>query len=319
MPMPVAQPPYLSYTLQSIPPQYLRSSISSPDLRHARQSQPQINQEYQLSTNPPNIRTSFRTGDWICHNPACAAHNFTRNPICIGCSTPRPSVPGTSTTVPGVRSGDISPSPGTNSPLSPGSPSPPGSLLYNPNNQNQNPTLHIASPRFLQNNHHHHNLNQTFPNNGNGSLSLPSSPSSNINPSFSFTSSLQSISSLTTNPAPSLSSLTSSASGTTTQLTLGPGNQLRPLPSILTPTGRAFAVGGRVRNVSPNPLSPCVLFWPDNEDLPSEGQVRPVYSGTPLSEETQALAPTSTLFSGTRFVASAALLDPNDQIHDEME
>ncbi|KAF9480307.1 hypothetical protein BDN70DRAFT_623129 [Pholiota conissans] len=32
--------------------------------------------EYTLSTNPPNPKTSFRLGDWICPSPKCAAHNF---------------------------------------------------------------------------------------------------------------------------------------------------------------------------------------------------------------------------------------------------
>lgn len=43
----------------------------------------------------------------------------------------------------------------------------------------------------------------------------------------------------------------------------------------LTPSGRAFARGGNVRNVSRNPLSPCIIYWPDNEPLPEQGQIRP--------------------------------------------
>ncbi|KAH8831194.1 hypothetical protein DL96DRAFT_1705634 [Flagelloscypha sp. PMI_526] len=54
-----------------------------------------------------------------------------------------------------------------------------------------------------------------------------------------------------------------------------------PLPSpphpLLTPSGRAFAVGGRVQNVSTDPLAPCVMYWPDNEPLPEQGQIRPGY------------------------------------------
>lgn len=80
-----------------------------------------------------------------------------------------------------------------------------------------------------------------------------------------------------TSSLPSSPSVTNFAQG---PLTLGPGNQIRPLPSILTPSGRAFARGGRVRNVSPNPLAPCVIYWPDNEDLPLESQVRPTFTGT---------------------------------------
>ncbi|KAI0039522.1 hypothetical protein FA95DRAFT_1014231 [Auriscalpium vulgare] len=31
---------------------------------------------YVLSSNPPNARNVFRTGDWICRTAGCAAHNF---------------------------------------------------------------------------------------------------------------------------------------------------------------------------------------------------------------------------------------------------
>lgn len=43
----------------------------------------------------------------------------------------------------------------------------------------------------------------------------------------------------------------------------------------LTPSGRAFAIGGRMQNISNDPLAPCVMFWPDNEPLPEPGQIRP--------------------------------------------
>lgn len=44
---------------------------------------------------------------------------------------------------------------------------------------------------------------------------------------------------------------------------------------ILTPSGRALAVGGKVQNISTDPLTPCILYWPDNEPLPEQGQIRP--------------------------------------------
>ncbi|KAG6837044.1 hypothetical protein H0H93_015615 [Arthromyces matolae] len=44
---------------------------------------------------------------------------------------------------------------------------------------------------------------------------------------------------------------------------------------LLTPSGRAFAVGGRVQNISSDPLSPCIMYWPDNEPFPEQGQIRP--------------------------------------------
>ena len=47
------------------------------------------------------------------------------------------------------------------------------------------------------------------------------------------------------------------------------------VPHILTPSGRAFSVGGRVLDVSSDPLSPCIIFWPDNEPFPEQSQIRP--------------------------------------------
>jgi hypothetical protein len=47
------------------------------------------------------------------------------------------------------------------------------------------------------------------------------------------------------------------------------------IPHILTPSGRAFSVGGRVQDVSSDPLASCFMFWPDNEPLPEQGQLRP--------------------------------------------
>ena len=44
---------------------------------------------------------------------------------------------------------------------------------------------------------------------------------------------------------------------------------------LLTPSGRALALGGKVQNVSRDPLAPCVVYWPDNEPLPEQGQIRP--------------------------------------------
>ena len=38
-----------------------------------------------------------------------------------------------------------------------------------------------------------------------------------------------------------------------------------PVHHLLTPSGRAFSVGGKVQNISTDPLSPCVMYWPDNE------------------------------------------------------
>lgn len=56
-----------------------------------------------------------------------------------------------------------------------------------------------------------------------------------------------------------------------------------PVHHLLTPSGRAFAVGGKVQNISTDPLSPCVMYWPDNEPFPEQGQIRPsVIMGVPV-------------------------------------
>ncbi|KAJ7223022.1 hypothetical protein GGX14DRAFT_426572 [Mycena pura] len=44
---------------------------------------------------------------------------------------------------------------------------------------------------------------------------------------------------------------------------------------LLTPSGRSFASGGKVQNISSDPLSPCIMYWPDNEPFPEQGQIRP--------------------------------------------
>lgn len=56
-----------------------------------------------------------------------------------------------------------------------------------------------------------------------------------------------------------------------------------PVHHLLTPSGRAFSVGGKVQNISTDPLSPCVMYWPANEDFPEQGQIRPsVVMGVPV-------------------------------------
>jgi hypothetical protein len=54
-----------------------------------------------------------------------------------------------------------------------------------------------------------------------------------------------------------------------------PASLSHRIPHILTPSGRAFSVGGKVQDVSSDPLFSCFMFWPDNEPLPEQGQIRP--------------------------------------------
>ena len=61
---------------------------------------------------------------------------------------------------------------------------------------------------------------------------------------------------------------------------------------LLTPSGRAFAVGGKVQNISSDPLSPCIMYWPDNEPFPEQGQIRPSgLIGVPVSSRCSCTTP----------------------------
>ena len=51
-----------------------------------------------------------------------------------------------------------------------------------------------------------------------------------------------------------------------------------PLPIQLTPSGTQICEGGKVQNISNNPLAPCYMFWSFNEPLPEPGQIRPTLS-----------------------------------------
>ncbi|KAJ7584909.1 hypothetical protein C8J56DRAFT_137905 [Mycena floridula] len=159
--------------------QVLRLSTSHSELSRGH-LEPKT--DYTISSNPPNPRNSFRSGDWICNSPNCAAHNFGRNLACIGCGSAR-------------------------------SPTYPSPIRAQP------------SPRFLS----------TPPLSPMSYNSFPSTPQS---PSF-------------------------------------PSVQSKGAHPLLTPSGRGFAVGGKVQNISSDPLSPCIMYWPDNEPFPEQGQIRP--------------------------------------------
>ncbi|KAG2005958.1 hypothetical protein CC2G_002323 [Coprinopsis cinerea AmutBmut pab1-1] len=199
----------------------LRLSASHPDL------------SYTLSSNPPNPKTSFRFGDWICPQPKCAAHNFGRNLSCIGCGCPR--------------SGN-------------------GTII-----QPQNNVLQLPSPRFAS--------------------------AANTDMSTVYYSSAQpnhqqhlNVPNLFEDYARSRQQSQSQAAAVAaaTQVQPGPhhpqhqvppraaaGIPPKPTHPILTPSGRAFAIGGKVQNISSDPLSPCIMYWPDNEPFPEQGQIRP--------------------------------------------
>lgn len=47
---------------------------------------------------------------------------------------------------------------------------------------------------------------------------------------------------------------------------------------VLTPSGRQFSIGGKVQNISRDPMAPCFMFWSFNEPFPQPGQIRPALS-----------------------------------------
>ncbi|EJD43039.1 hypothetical protein AURDEDRAFT_185801 [Auricularia subglabra TFB-10046 SS5] len=150
---------------------------------------------YTLSSNPPNPRhagNAFRQGDWLCPQPQCAVHNFSRNVVCISCGGPRPAL----------------------------QPLPPQTVIQPPFLP---PHQAMPSPRFV-------------------AAAVPGIPS----------------------PSPLAAAM---------QVASQKGQ------SLLTPSGRAFSVGGKVQNISTDPLAPCIIFWPDNEPLPEQGQIRPPMNG----------------------------------------
>ncbi|KAG6856542.1 hypothetical protein H0H87_003361 [Tephrocybe sp. NHM501043] len=67
---------------------------------------------------------------------------------------------------------------------------------------------------------------------------------------------------------------------------LAPAPPPKSAHPLLTPSGRAFAVGGKVQNISSDPLNPCIMYWPDNEPFPEQGQIRPSgLVGVPYSQQ----------------------------------
>ncbi|KAG1728853.1 uncharacterized protein EDB91DRAFT_1160580 [Suillus paluster] len=199
----------------------LRMSLSTPDLHKCvhvgtptfvQSSMGSQNDDFVISSNPPNPRTTFRLGDWICNSPNCAAHNFGRNLACRGCGCPR---------------SDNQPSTMQRQ----GSCGPPASRLP-------------VSPRFV-----------------NPSGHAPMSPSP-LSPS------------LTSPLYPSVGHNVRHAPHPI-QPSMMSAKPPSPTHPLLTPSGRSFAVGGKVQNISSDPLSPCVMYWPDNESFPEQGQIRP--------------------------------------------
>ncbi|TBU30892.1 hypothetical protein BD311DRAFT_717443 [Dichomitus squalens] len=164
---------------------------------------------YTISSNPPNPKTSFRLGDWICSASNCSAHNFQRNTVCIACGRPRTG-----------GACELSVDTALSPPFPLAAPSPRFAGMFN--------TAQGVSPVS------------------------PSAPTGPVTPGY---------------PAHAASNTVA-----TNVSHKPPPPQYPPL----TPSGRALSVGGRVRNISRHPLSPCVMYWPDNEPLPEPCQIRPI-------------------------------------------
>ncbi|KAJ7279131.1 hypothetical protein C8J57DRAFT_1059462, partial [Mycena rebaudengoi] len=192
-------------------------------------------EDYTISSNPPNPRTNFRPGDWICRSQKCAAMNFQRNLSCIGCGCPR-SPTGSNNNI----ASDL-----------PQSPHGQQFVLQQPPPPSGRP---MQSPRFAS------------PMNYRGSpniYALPSQSPTSYAPNFQH-GYASSSSGSSNGHQPSSSPLASP--------TFNKSTSAHPL---LTPSGRAFASGGKVQNISSDPLSPCIMYWPDNEPFPEQGQIRP--------------------------------------------
>ncbi|KAF9815642.1 hypothetical protein IEO21_04432 [Rhodonia placenta] len=174
---------------------------------------------YVISSNPPNPRTDFRTGDWRCPVKTCAAHNFGRNIICVSCGRSR---------LENIYAGSMPQG------LPPNASSP----IY-------------ASPRFA-------------------------TPVSGFHPFGAL------------RPAPPPMPLRSATDPSPVSqharlppVQHAPPGGAKPASSpypLLTPSGRALSIGGRVQNISRDPLVPCIMYWPDNEPIPDQGQMRPLGS-----------------------------------------
>ncbi|KIJ30457.1 hypothetical protein M422DRAFT_53729 [Sphaerobolus stellatus SS14] len=208
--------------------------------------------QFMLSSNPPNPRHSFRPGDWICPSLSCGAHNFMRNTLCIGCGATRPN--------------GLIPSSWPRLPTS-------------PRFQNDVPLSEYVKfdvntpPRYAERGPV--TVFSSFSSLGSSS-SLAQHPqppiNSSLTPSFTNIANQQATEYLrfpmdashsNSVPAPKASSTSSSL-------------QLNQLPLVITPSGRARATNVVHRNVSGDPRNPCFIMWPENEAIPSAGQIRPL-------------------------------------------
>ncbi|KAG6877521.1 hypothetical protein C0993_006385 [Termitomyces sp. T159_Od127] len=118
--------------------------------------------------------------------------------------------------------------------------------------QQQQPTRNLSSPRFA-----------SYPAQSNASSQLAVPQQQSIYSSY------------TQPPKSSLPSQRNSQQQQPVYQSPAPAQLVKSVHPLLTPSGRAFAVGGKVQNISSDPLNPCIMYWPDNEPFPEQGQIRP--------------------------------------------
>ena len=141
----------------------------------------------------------------------------------------------------------------------------PGYRTPSPNSQTSAMQPPNRSPRFISPPHSRINTSANF--SSHSSLSPMHSPNT-----FNFAPPGSSVLSQG-GPSPPVSQHPHSSSG----------KPPSPVHHLLTPSGRSFSVGGKVQNISTDPLSPCVMYWPDNEPFPEQGQIRPsLVTGVPV-------------------------------------
>ncbi|KZT68109.1 hypothetical protein DAEQUDRAFT_728388 [Daedalea quercina L-15889] len=236
-PSPRQPPP--TYLLAHDMPEYQASATPIHDAWPSPSS-------FTISSNPPNPKTNFRAGDWICAEANCSAHNFGRNSTCIGCGRQRHPVVGS-----GMDPLHVMTTP---------------SYLA--------PPMARVSPRFAASAGVGYSSPSMYgdfsraPAPPVARLRTQSSPGALPKPEPFITPHSPMPLGMPQTPGAGMISV-----GSMTSASMGP-RSTNPYP-LLTPSGRAISVGGRVQNVSIDPLAPCIIYWPDNEPLPEQGQIRP--------------------------------------------
>ncbi|KAF7320916.1 RanBP2-type domain-containing protein [Mycena chlorophos] len=243
--------------------------VPAPMAAHGASGVSMVPEEYTLSSNPPNPRTNFRLGDWI---PDAYTFLFsihvvhpTALPITLGLgvlhrtpsfafSPPRLAFDMLTETFPVCARRNLTC-------IGCGCPRSPNGTVDAHNHATYNnpppPSRPPMSPRFVTANNSMHSYSQSSPSHSPTSHGFPVSPRSQSQQYHNAQQQQQPVSLPLSSTLAALNKAASSGY------------------PLLTPSGRAFAVGGKVQNISSDPLTPCIMYWPDNEPFPEQGQIRP--------------------------------------------